>query len=88
LGLTISGVDAGARLLGTPSSGNLSGQSPRFFLTGNPQNSDGTINLSAFQVPGIGQIGPYPRYYLRNPGIANQDFSIYKNIPFDSESKR
>jgi hypothetical protein len=88
LGLTINGVDAGARLEGTPSSGNLSGESPRFFLTGNPQNSNGTINLSAFQVPGIGQIGPYPRYYLRNPGIGNQDFSFYKDIPFDSESKR
>lgn len=88
LGLTISGVDAGARLLGTPTSGNLSGQSPRFFVTGNPQNSDGTLNLGAFSVPGIGQIGPYPRYYLRNPGIANQDFSVYKQFPLGGEGKR
>jgi len=87
LGLTIAGVDAGARLLGTPTSGNLSGQQPRFFLSGTPQDSGGKLNLSAFVVPGIGQIGPYPRFYLRNPGIANQDLSIFKNIHF-TESRR
>ena len=32
LGLSISGQDAGNRLLGTYSAGNLSGQSPRFLI--------------------------------------------------------
>jgi hypothetical protein len=86
LGLSISGQDAGNRLLGTYSSGNLSGESPRFLVTGNPQNG-GTINLNAFSVPGVGNAGPYPRFYLRNPGIANQDLAISKNIPFDREGK-
>jgi hypothetical protein len=87
LALTISGQDAGNRLLGTYTSGNLSGQQPRFLLNGSPQNGN-TINLSAFAVPGIGNIGPYPRFYLRNPGIANQDLSVFKNFPMGGEGKR
>lgn len=87
LGLTISGQDAGLRLLGTSSAGDLSGQSPRFFVNGDPQNG-GTINPAAFVVPNIGQIGPYSRYYLRNPWIDNQDLSLYKNFRFSEDGKR
>ena len=87
LGLTISGQDAGNRLLGTPTAGNLSGQQPRFFVNGGAQ-SGSTINVGAFSVPGIGQIGPYSRFYLRNPIINNQDLSLFKNFRFDSEGKR
>jgi hypothetical protein len=87
VGLTISGQDAGTRLLGTPTSGNLSGQQMRFLLNGSPQTG-GTINMSALVVPGINNIGPYPRTYLRNPWIANQDLSVFKNIPFSADGKR
>jgi outer membrane receptor protein involved in Fe transport len=87
LTLTIAGVDAGTRLLGTPTAGNLSGQQPRFLLNGNPE-TDGRINPEAFQVPGIGNAGPYPRQYLRNPGIRNQDLSIFKNVPLGGDGKR
>ncbi len=87
LGLAISGQDAGNRLLGTYSAGNLSGQSPRFLITGSPQNG-GTINVGAFSVPGVNNAGPYPRFYLRNPGIANQDLSVFKNIPLGGDGKR
>ncbi len=87
LGLTISGQDAGNRLLGTPTAGNLSGQQPRFFVSGSPQNGN-SINLGAFTVPGIGQMGPYSRFYLRNPWINNQDLSVFKNIRFNKEGKR
>jgi hypothetical protein len=87
LALTISGQDAGNRLLGTPTSGNLSGQQPRFNVTGNGQNG-ATINLAAFSAPGINQAGPYSRFYLRNPIINNQDISLFKNFPFDRENKR
>jgi hypothetical protein len=85
--LTISGQDSGARLLGTPTSGNLSGQQMRFLLNGSPQ-SGGTINTSALVVPQLGNTGPYPRTYLRNPWIANQDLSVFKNIPFSGDGKR
>ena len=87
LGLSISGQDAGNRLLGTYSAGNLAGQAPRFLLNGSPQ-SGGVINASAFVVPGVGNAGPYPRFYLRNPGIHNQDLAISKNIPMGREGKR
>ncbi len=87
LTLSIAGQDAGTRLVGTPASGNLAGQQPRFLINGSPQNGS-TINLSAFSVPGIGNAGPYPRMYLRNPGIANQDLSVFKNFPFAGEGKR
>jgi hypothetical protein len=87
LTLAISGQDAGNRLLGTYTAGNLSGQQPRFLVTGQAQ-SGGTINTAAFGVPGVGNIGPYPRFYLRNPGIHNQDLSVFKNLPFGGEGKR
>jgi hypothetical protein len=87
LALSIAGQDAGTRLVGTPASGNLAGQQPRLIVNGNPQ-SGRTINLSAFTVPGIGNVGPYSRMYLRNPGIANQDLSLFKNFPFGGEGKR
>jgi hypothetical protein len=88
VGLTISGVDAGTRLLGTVTSGNLSGQQMRFLLDGDPQTGS-TINMSALEVPGLNDIGPYPRMYLRNPWIVNQDLSVFKNIPLGgAEGKR
>jgi hypothetical protein len=86
LTLSIAGQDAGLRLEGTSSAGNLSGQSPRFFVNGNPQNGN-SINLAAFTVPGIGQDGPFSRYYLRNPWIDNQDLSLYKNFRFSEDGK-
>jgi hypothetical protein len=91
LGLTISGVDAGERLLGTPTScSNCGGQAPMFFLSGKPQygTANNSFNLSAFVVPQIGQIGPYPQAYMRNPGIYNQDLSIFKNITFNESGSR
>jgi hypothetical protein len=33
-------------------------------------------------------IGPFPRFYLRNPGIHNQDLSVFKNLPMGGEGKR
>jgi hypothetical protein len=87
LGLTISGQDAGNRLLGTPTAGNLSGQQPRFFVAGSPQNGS-AINLGAFTVPTINQAGPYSRWYMRNPIINNQDLAVFKKFVFDKEGKR
>ncbi len=87
LTLSIAGQDAGTRLVGTPASGNLAGEQPRFLVSGSPQSGK-TINLSAFSVPGVGNIGPYPRMYLRNPGIANQDLSAFKNFPFSGDGRR
>jgi hypothetical protein len=87
LGLTIAGQDAGNRLLGAYSNGNLSGQSPRLLVNGSAQNAPNEINLAAFTVPGINNLGPYPRNYLRNPGFNTHDLSILKNIPVAREGR-
>jgi len=46
------------------------------------------INPNAFVIPGIGDLGPYSRTYLRNPGINNHDISIFKNFPLGGEGSR
>ena len=53
LGLTLTGQDAGTRLLGASSSGNLGGQQPRIYVNGSAQGAPNEINVSAFVVPGI-----------------------------------
>jgi hypothetical protein len=90
LGLTIAGVDTGQRLVGAYSAGNLTAQQPRFFIRTDP--GDGTSGLQidpgAFLIPGINNIGPFNRTYLRNPGWNNHDVSIFKNFPVGKEGKR
>jgi outer membrane receptor protein involved in Fe transport len=88
LTLTISGQDAGNRLLGTYTAGNSSGQQPRFYVNGDAQSDPNAINTAAFTVPGLNDRGPYPRFYLRNPGFQNHDLSIFKNFPTGSSGKR
>ena len=87
LGISISGQDVGNRILGAYSNGNLSGQQPRFYVSGNPQSAPNQINTAAFAMPFIGGKGPYPRMYLRNPGFNNHDLAIFKNFHFGPEGR-
>ena len=80
--------DAGNRLLGTYTNGNGAGLQPRFRVSGDAQSSPDAINLGAFAVPGIGDVGPYSRFYLRNPGFQNHDLSLFKNFPFGASGRR
>ena len=90
LGLSISGVDAGQRLVGAYSAGNLSAQQPRFYFKSNPSAGPNglAIDPNAFVAPAIGNLGPYPRTYLRNPGWNNHDLSVFKNFPLGREGSR
>jgi hypothetical protein len=90
LPLSVSGVDTGQRILGTYTGGNSSAQQPRFLVSGDPHDGPSglQVNPAAFTVPGIGAIGPYPRNYLRNPGINNHDLSIFKKFLFGGEGSR
>jgi hypothetical protein len=88
LGLSIAGQDAGNRMFGAYTNGNLGGQQPRFYVKGEAQSEPNQINTAAFTVPAINDKGPYPRNYLRNPGFNTHDLAILKNFPFDSEGKR
>ena len=81
LGLNIAGVNVTNRLVGTDAAGNAGGIQPRLYLTGEAKNSDGSLNPAAFGVPGIADVGPYDRFYVRNPGFSNHDLSVFKNIP-------
>jgi hypothetical protein len=56
-------------------------------VSGDAQNG-GQINTAAFTVPGVGNNGPYSRFYLRNPGIHNQDLSVFKSLPMGGDGKR
>jgi hypothetical protein len=86
--VTITGVNAAQRLLGTDAGGTSGGLQPRFRVTGDPVNPDGTLNVAAFQVPGVGDYGPYDRFYFRNPGFNNHDLSLFKNFPVGQSGKR
>jgi len=88
LTLSIAGQDAGNRLLGTYTNGNGAGLQPRFRVEGDAQNAPNDINTAAFVVPAIGDAGPYPRFYLRNPGFQNHDLSVFKNFPLGASGKR
>jgi len=90
LGLTITSIDAGQRVTGAYSGGGLSGQQPRLSIKSDPGKGPNglLIDPNAFVIPALGGIGPYPRTYLRNPGINNHDISIFKNFPLGGEGSR
>ena len=88
LGLSVSGQDAGNRILGAYTNGSLAGQQPRFHVNGQAQSSPNAIDLSAFSIPAIGDVGPYSRMYLRNPGFNTHDMALLKNIRFCESGKR
>ena len=87
LALVISGQDAGNRLLGTYTAGNGAGLQPRFHVSGDAQSAPNAINTTAFTAPAVGDKGPYPRFYLRNPGFQNHDLSVFKNFPFGGRNR-
>src|SRR6185436_3214202 len=80
LTLSIAGVNAAQRLVGTDSGSTSGGLQPRFRVTGEPVRSDGSLDPAAFSVPLVGDYGPYDRLYFRNPGFNNHDLSLFKNF--------
>jgi len=63
---------------------------PRFYLSRSPQPGRNGLQIdpAAFVIPPIGDIGPWPRQYLRGPGIDNQNIAIFKNFPLAGENGR
>jgi hypothetical protein len=86
VGIGIPSVNLGQRITGSYTEG------PRPLVTGPPQNYDlsatSYFDFTQFRLPDVGSVGPWPRTYLRRPGIAVTDFSIFKNFALDSESKK
>ncbi|MBM3735059.1 MAG: hypothetical protein FJW39_04670 [Acidobacteria bacterium] len=84
LGLGIQGINAAQRMVG---SYNLPVRPYRH--GGASMRGNGIeINPDAFYVPGIADIGPYPRTYLRQPWFINHDLSVFKNIPLGDNPAR
>ncbi len=83
LGLNIQGINTGQRILGTYS------LSPRPYRHGGAAETSGglLLNPDGYYAPAIGDIGPYPRTYLRNPGFFNNDLSVFKNFPLFGERR-
>ena len=50
--------------------------------------SDPAIDPTVFARPARGDFGNAPKDVFRNPGTHNWDFSLFKNIPLKSESRR
>ena len=67
-------------------------EQPRMYLTADPQGKPSTranwFDYTAFRLPDVGDVGPWPRTYMRNPGMNVHDLSIYKNFPLWSEKDR
>ena len=84
LGLGITGINSGQRILGTYSISPL-----LYRYAGAPGKSGNLLlNPDAYYVPDIADIGPYPRTYLRQPSWVNHDISVYKDILLGPERKR
>jgi hypothetical protein len=83
-GVNIEGVNAGQRITGSYT------EQPRFYLARPPQPGPNGLNIdpNAFILPPIGDIGPWPRQYIRGPGINNQNIAIFKKLPFEGEDAR
>ncbi len=82
--MNINGSDGAVSILGT------STVEPGFYRVGAaPGPSNGLqVNPAAYHAPGIGDIGPFPNAYLRQPAWSNFDISLYKNFPFGGDGKR
>ena len=83
---SIPGVNLGQRITGSYT------EAPRIYLTAPPQNfdlsRDNWFDFAAFRLPDVGDTGPWPRNYLRRPGINVTDLSIFKNFSLGADSTR
>ncbi len=87
LGFSIPNVSLNQRLTGSYTEG------PRLVLTKDPQkgfdkSAEHWFDFTAFRLPNVGDIGPWPRTYMRNPGVNVTDLSLFKNFALGKEGAR
>ncbi|HTM50156.1 MAG TPA: carboxypeptidase regulatory-like domain-containing protein [Bryobacteraceae bacterium] len=84
MGLGIQGITPAQRIVG---SYNLP---VRLYRVGGAAAPPGNlqINPAGYAIPAIGDVGPYPRMYLRNPSFLNNDLSVFKNFPIGDSPTR
>jgi hypothetical protein len=80
LGVAIAGI-APNRVTGSYN------QPARFYLARAPQPGPNGLQIDpgAFILPRIGDVGPWPRQYLRGPGMNNQNIAVFKKVPLGTE---
>jgi hypothetical protein len=87
LGFSIPNVNNGQRITGSYT------EAPRLLITKPLQDPtvmslDRQFDYTGFRLPNIGDINPWPRSYLRRPGIKVTDLSVFKNFQLGGESSR
>ncbi len=87
LAFSIPNVNNGQRITGSYT------EAPRFLVSKQLQDSTVTtrelqFDYTGFRLPDVGSIGPWPRSYLRRPGINVTDFSVFKNFQLGGEGVR
>ena len=87
VGISIPGVNLNQRITGSWTEG------PRVLVTGESQNSviqsrEAWFDINKFKLPDVGDVGPWPRSYLRRPGINVSDVSVFKNFSLGADSSR
>jgi hypothetical protein len=91
-GITLFQTGAPVELNPVPSPQTITGsltEPARLSLRGKPQPGPNGLQIdpNAFIVPRVGDTGPWPRNYLRLPGVNHHDLSVLKNFPLGNESR-
>jgi hypothetical protein len=86
VGISIPSVNLGQRITGSYT------EAPRVLVTGKSQSSSLTpeawFDFTQFRLPDVGNVDPWPRSYLRRPGINVSDISVFKNFAIGVDSTR
>ncbi|HVF87298.1 MAG TPA: hypothetical protein VM866_06900, partial [Pyrinomonadaceae bacterium] len=86
IGIGIQDVNLNQRITGSWTEG------PRAIFFRDPQpekDREAFFDYTAFRLPNVGEVGPFPRSYVERPGQNVTDFSIFKNFPlWDGEGQR
>jgi hypothetical protein len=83
LGLSVNGINTGQRISGSYD------LPPGLYRVGGASMGTATsqLNPAGFYPQTVGDTGPTPNTYLREPGYVNHDLSIFKNIPVWGERR-
>jgi hypothetical protein len=84
---SISGVNAGQVITGSYTFGPLFYNTAPVLISGAGNNGE-HININSLYLGQPGELAPWPRTYIRNPGTNNTDLSLYKNFKVTSDGRK
>lgn len=78
IGVGIQDVNLNQRITGSWTEGPRA----RFFNDPQPgKEREAFFDYTAFRLPGVGEVAPFPRSYVERPGQNVTDFSVFKRFP-------